>query len=187
MLSKRIKSARKELRKDLLFMALGAVVFWILANVGAINFILGYIHDLRIAAFIAGLFFTTSFTIVPASFALAGIASVAPTGEIALFGALGAMIGDVLIFVFIRDRFAADLMNSLKPSVLRHILASFHLGFMKWISPIIGALLIASPLPDEFGLALLGLSRTKIYILLPIAFVMNWLGIYLVVWLAHVI
>jgi hypothetical protein len=53
---------------------------------------------------------------------------------------------------------------------------------MKWISPILGALIIASPLPDEFGLALLGLSRTRISILIPVSFIMNFLGVYLLLW-----
>ena len=73
----------------------------------------------------------------------------------------GAMLGDLIIFFFIRDRFADDIIHSMKPSVSRHVLNSFHLGFLKWISPILGALIIASPLPDEFGLTLLGLSKTR--------------------------
>ena len=68
---------------------------------------------------------------------------------------------------------------------MRIFMRSMHFGFMKWLSPIIGALIIASPLPDEFGITLLGLSKLKIMVLLPIALVMNMLGIYLLVTFSH--
>jgi hypothetical protein len=97
------------------------------------------------------------------------------------------MIGDLILFLFIRDRFADDLAASFKPSLARHILSSFHLGFLKWLAPVVGALIIASPLPDELGLGLMGISKTKIAILLPVSFVMNFLGICALVWFAQAI
>jgi hypothetical protein len=49
----------------------------------------------------------------------------------------------------------------------------------------LGALIIASPLPDEFGLALMGISRMRALVLMPISFVMNALGIYCIIWMVH--
>lgn len=187
MISKRNKAARKELKKDLLLILVGCILALVIVNSGVLKAILNLVGNPAAAAFLAGIFFTSAFTLVPASFALVSLTDLAPLHTIALLGALGAMVGDVIIFLFIRDRFADDLMNAMKPSVLRHVLNSFHLGFMKWLSPILGALIIASPLPDEFGLTLLGLSKTRLVVLMPIAFAMNWLGIYLVVWLAQAI
>ncbi len=138
-----------------------------------------------IASFVSGIFFTSAFTLAPASVALAHITKVAPLHEVALWGGLGAMCGDLVLFLFIRDKFALDITAALKPSFARHIMNSFHLGFMKWLSPLIGAAIIASPLPDELGLALMGLSRTRILILLPVTFVMNVIGIYIVAMFAH--
>ena len=104
-----------------------------------------------------------------------------------LWGALGALSGDIILFFFIRDRFADDLKNSLKPSFVRHIARSFHFGFLKWLAPILGAVVIASPLPDELGLTLLGLSKTRLAFLVPISFVMNALGIYLLARLVSIL
>ncbi len=177
-------AARHELAKDLIFIVIGVIAAIALVQTGMLDALLGIFGRTDMAAFLAGVFFTSAFTIAPASIALAHIATEAPVASIALWGALGAMLGDLIIFFFIRDRFAADIKDSLKPSVARHIMGSFHLGFLKWLSPVIGALIIASPIPDEFGLTLLGISRTRVAVLLPISFAMNWLGIYLIVAIA---
>jgi len=173
--------ARRDLANDIAFVFIGAVFALLLSQSGAISWLVNALGNQIVASFVAGIFFTSVFTIAPSSVALASISGV-PLSTVALWGALGAMCGDLILFFFIRDRFADDLMASLKPSVVKHILGSFHLGFMKWLSPIVGALIIASPLPDEFGLMLLGLSKTKVSLLVPIAFVMNFLGIYALLW-----
>jgi hypothetical protein len=75
----------------------------------------------------------------------------------------------------------------MKPNMVKHFFHSLHLGFMKWLSPIVGALIIASPLPDEFALTLMGLSKVRLAVLIPISFIMNMLGIYFIVWFSHII
>ena len=97
------------------------------------------------------------------------------------------MCGDLILFFFIRDRFYNDIVNSIKPKTIKHILRSFHFGFLKWIAPIVGALIIASPLPDEFGIALLSMSKVKTAVLMPVSFIMNALGIYLLITFASFI
>jgi hypothetical protein len=184
-LSKKSK-ARQELTKDLLFVFIGAVLAYVLAQAGIIGWLVNIFGNQIIASFFSGLFFTSVFTIAPASVALVSIVNTSIM-SIALWGALGALCGDLILFFFIRDRFADDVMLSIKPSVAKHILNSFHLGFMKWLSPLLGALIIASPLPDEFGLTLLGLSKTRVSILIPVSFVMNFLGIYSLLWFSHVL
>ncbi|HEY4478659.1 MAG TPA: hypothetical protein VI775_02350, partial [Candidatus Paceibacterota bacterium] len=59
-----------------------------------------------------------------------------------------------------------------------------HFGFLKWLSPLIGAFIIASPLPDELGVALLGMSKIRIAVLIPLSFTMNILGIYILIFFA---
>lgn len=178
--------ARHELVKDLFLIFIGAVIAVLLAKSGVIAWLVNILGGHIIASFIAGIFFTSVFTIAPAAVALVSIVNV-PIVTVAFWGALGAMIGDLIMFFFIGDRFAEDLLDSIKPSVTRHIINSFHFGFLKWLSPILGALIIASPLPDEFGLALLGLSKTKLSVLIPVAFAMNFVGIYLLLRFAQVI
>lgn len=163
----------------------GTLVALAFARSGALDALLAAVGRTEAAAFLAGVFFTSAFTLAPAAIALARIAMGAPFVDVALWGALGALCGDLIIFFFVRDRFADDLVHSFRPSLMRRIMASFHLGFMKWISPVLGALIIASPFPDELALALMGLSRTRLVILIPVSFAMNWLGIAGLVYLAH--
>jgi len=183
----RRKTAKRELKKDLLFILCGATLAIILSRLGAISWFVGMLGGQAAASFVAGIFWTSAFTIAPSSLALASIADSAPAASIALWGGLGAMCGDLILFFFIRDRLAGDIMASMKPSVVKHIIGSFHLGFLKWLSPVLGALVIASPLPDELGLTLMGLSKTRVAILMPISFIMNTIGIYGIVWFAHII
>jgi hypothetical protein len=182
---RRIK-AKKELAKDMALVFLGAIIAFTLSNLGFIALIIDFIGNEILVSFFSGIFFTSIFTIAPASIALVDVSGISIM-EVSFWGALGALCGDLILFFFIRDRFAKNVMASMRPSVLRQILKTFHFGFMKWLAPVIGALIIASPLPDEFGLALLGFSKTKLSLLVPMAFVMNFVGIYSLLWFVSVV
>ncbi len=167
---------------DIVIIAIGILIAVLLSKFGIIDFIVSSIDGYYIvASFIAGIFFTSAFTLAPSSVALARIAMHAPLMDVAIWGGLGAMCGDLILFFFIRDRFYDDLVKTVKPKTMKHIIKSFHFGFLRWISPIVGAFIIASPLPDEFGIALLGMSKVKVAVLIPISLAMNILGIYLLV------
>ncbi len=189
------REKRKKSRKngyallyDILIIALGIALTVILSKFGVIDSVVdGLGNYVVLASFFAGIFFTSTFTIAPASVAIVNIAEHAPLPTVALWGALGAMCGDLILFFFIKDRFSVDLMNAFSVSARKHFLHSFHFGFLKWLSPILGALIIASPLPDELGISLLGLSKIKISLLMPIIYAMNFLGIYAIVGFANLI
>ena len=173
---------------DIVIIVIGIFFAIVLSNLGFIDFFVSITKDYYIlSSFIAGIFFTSAFTLAPSSVALASIAEKAPIPQVALWGGLGAMCGDLILFFFIRDRFYNDIVNSIKPKTIKHILRSFHFGFLKWIAPIVGALIIASPLPDEFGIALLSMSKVKTAVLMPVSFIMNALGIYLLITFASFI
>lgn len=186
-----MKSKKKNtnlILRDILMIALGVIMAIFLDKTGILNFIISSLKDYYIiASFFAGIFFTSVFTIAPSSVALVHIAQYAPINIVAIWGALGAVCGDLVLFFFIRDRFAEDLMKTIKPSTMRHIMHSLHFGFIRWLSPIIGALIIASPLPDEFGITLLGMSKVKTSVLIPVSFVMNMIGIYLLIEFGHLL
>ena len=183
----RANKAKSGLVKDIIFIFIGIVLAIIISRSGLLDSFLGIFGNVALASFVAGIFFTSAFTIAPSSVALARLIETTPMHTVAIWGALGALCGDLMLFFFIRDRFAEDLKRSFKPSFTKHFLHSFHLGFLKWLSPAIGAVLIASPLPDELGLTLMGLSKTRLVFLIPISFVMNILGIYVLAWFAHLL
>ena len=47
----------------------------------------------------------------------------------------------------------------------------------RWLIPFIGALIVASPLPDELGLTMMGLSKMKTSLFIPLSFLLNFFGI----------
>lgn len=173
--------------EDVFYIFTGIVIAIVFSRSGLVDQVYGILGNSILACFIAGIFFTSAFTIAPSSIFLVHIANSLPVHTVAIWGGLGAVVGDLILFLFIRDRFANDLLKSLKPSLIKHIFKSFHLGFFKWFSPVLGAFIIASPLPDELGLTLMGLSKTRLYILIPISLIMNMIGIYAIVWFSHII
>lgn len=129
-------------------------------------------------SFISGFFFTSVFTTAPAIAALGEIARANSLFFTALFGALGAMCGDFLIFRFMRDSFSGHLIELVKTKGTRKRIKSiFKLRFFRWLTFLIGGLIIASPLPDELGLSLLGFSKIKTSRFLPLSFTFNFIGI----------
>jgi len=174
------------LLEDVLMISIGMFVAVMLSRVGFIDFAISIFNDhYQIPSFLAGMLFTSFFTLGPASVALVHIAETAPISGVVVWGGIGAMFGDLILFFFVRDRFAEDLKHAIKPRYFRAFMKSMHFGFMKWISPVIGALIIASPLPDELGITLLGMSKVKLSVLMPVALIMNMLGIYLLIEFSH--
>ena len=183
----RRKTARHELAKDIFFIIIGIGIAIALARSGFLDWLIVVFGGGIIASFIAGVFFTSMFTIAPASVVLAHLIGTMPIPTLVISGALGALCGDLMLFFFIRDRFTDDLKHSFKPSFVKHVVHSFHFGFLKWLSPILGAAVIVSPLPDEVGLTLMGLTKTRVVVLIPISFSMNILAIYLLVWFTSLV
>lgn len=187
-MSKKQHSNGYALFRDLVMITIGVIIAIVCVKTGLIDLAISFFDGYYIiAAFIAGIFFTSAFTLAPSSIALVHIAENSPLGGVVFWGGLGAVFGDLILFYFIRDRFAEDLKKSMKPSTVRHIFHSLHFGFLKWLSPILGALIIASPFPDEIGISLLGMSKVKTSVLIPISFAMNMLGIYALIQFSHLI
>jgi hypothetical protein len=168
----------ERLYRDLLFVLGGILLTILLIQLGMFEALRTSLAErVALGSFISGVFFTSVFTLAPAAVALAELMDLASPITVAWWGALGGMFGDAMLFLFIRDIFAEDLREFLDDHPRFRVFSQFHFGFLKWLYPLIGAVIIASPLPDELGLAMLGLTKTKLVILLPIAFAMNFLGI----------
>lgn len=134
-----------------------------------------------IGSFIAGLLFTSVFTTAPAIVALGEISQVGSILSVAFFGACGAVIGDMIIFKFIRDRFSEHLVQLFKyKKENKKIKVSHNLNIFKWFSFFIGCLIISSPLPDELGIGLLGFSKVNMKLFILISFIFNFIGILLI-------
>lgn len=145
----------------------GAIEAWILAAT----------PHIVPGSFIAGMGFTSLFTLAPASIVLIEIAKVSSPFAAACIGAAGAVVGDLLLFMFVRNSVSDGATMLLNKPMRRRLRYLLHHRLLHWVLPITGAIIIASPLPDELGLALMGFSRMNISVFIPISYVMNFLGI----------
>ena len=181
------RKAYDTLFRDLFLVTVSVFVsIWII-RLGLLQNIVSVLAETKLlAAFISGIFFTSAFTIAPAAIVLAGLSTHVPIISFAFWGACGALVGDLTIFLLVRDRFAEDIMDVLKATKAKKISHFFHKGFFRWLSPIIGAIVIVSPLPDEVGLTMMGFAKTKLALLIPISFTMNFIAVLLVAGIAGV-
>ena len=167
---------------DILIIVLSVFVAVLLVRTQMLSAFLASIDQTEIfGAFIAGMFFTSIFTTAPAIIALGEISLLHGMFMTALFGAMGSVLGDLIIFRFVRDRFSEHVSEIL---MHRSIWRRFHFLFkrrlFRWMTFFMSGLILASPLPDELGIAVLGFSKMRIKYFVLFSFVFNFLGIVLI-------
>jgi len=136
-------------------------------------------HFHVLASFIEGFFFTSMLTTAPAIVAITESAQYIPAVELALIGGFAAVCGDLLIFRFVRSKLVEHILRAaLHPGTIR-VGRAIAAGPLWWLGPLFGAAVIASPLPDELGLLMMGLSHIRLWQFVPIAFIANATGILL--------
>lgn len=177
------KIASNHLVQDLGIIALSIFVAIIIIKTGILP---QFIHQFGsyniIGAFVAGMFFTSVFTTAPALATLGELGLVHNPFVIAIIGGFGAVIGDMVIFKFVRDRFSEDIREVLKLSKPGDRLKKLaELQFFRWFILFFGGFIIASPLPDEIGISLLGMAKVPTRWFIPISFTFNTIGILVVI------
>ena len=171
----------KHVAKDSAFILLSIALALVIGQLDLVEKLLSVSENVRVVgAFVGGLFFTSVFTTAPAIAWLGEISQVEPILIVALIGAAGAVCGDILIFYLFRDHVAKDvdtLIGLSKNNLLKNIL---HNRAFRWVGILVGALIISSPLPDELGIALMGLTKMEVKNFIPVSFTFNFFGIYLI-------
>lgn len=131
-------------------------------------------------AFLTGIFFASTFTVAIATSVFLIFAQTHNPLLIAIIGGLGAFVGDSLIFKFLKDDLIADFeyLEKLFPQRLaRRII---HSKLIFWFAPIVAAIMIASPLPDEIGLLVLAGIKLKYHHFFLLSFLLNTTGILII-------
>ncbi len=184
----RKKEAWRRVKRDFLFLILGLLVGdWIITS-GVIHDLLAHFANAPIfASFIAGVFFTSIFTTAPAIAALYEISQQAPLWQVAIIGGLGSVIGDLFLFHFIHTDVTKDVAFLFEKKKYKRLFHLFHTELFEWALPLFGALIIASPLPDELGLTMLGFSGIKTYQFILMSYFFNVIGILAIGTLAAVL
>lgn len=144
----------------------------------AISFYIGYLiyvdrnnfyfHDQfarldYFGTFLAGMMLSLGFTFAPGAAILLLAAKSQHIVMSWLSGSLGALVGSYFIFGMFRVSFEEEIKNISKNRLL-HVLAETienHLPvFMgKYILPFFAGIVVSTPLPDEFGVAMIAASK----------------------------
>jgi uncharacterized membrane protein YdjX (TVP38/TMEM64 family) len=69
----------------------------------------------------------------------------------------------------------------------RHFMRILHSKYFSWTVPFLGALIIISPLPDEIGVSMMGISSIDTRRFALLSFVLNCIGVFLVAFVARAI
>lgn len=165
----------------MVIVALSIVAAWAIVHYNLVHIAIAYTGDgVLWASLVAGMFFTSVATTAPALAVLGELTLEGNIVVVSLVGAVGAVLGDYVLFSFVRDRVSQDASYLLRGPKIKRALHIFKRPYFRRVLPVVGALIIASPLPDELGLTLLGLSGLRSKYFFVISYVMNAFGIFLV-------
>jgi len=169
--------------KNLTILFFGIVIAIVLSQVESFHTFLLHLNNFGyIGAFIAGILFVSTLTVATSALVLLTLAEVLSPIEIALIAGLGAVVGDFLIFHLIKDSLFDEIKNIYnKVDRKNHLKKLFHSKYFNWMLPIIGAIIIASPFPDEIGVSLMGLSKLSTPKFIFISYILNSIGLFLIV------
>ena len=179
-----------------------AVAYYILRFKPVLSFIHGLSYLGYLAAFILGLMFTYAFTVAPAAAVLYTLGNQLNPFFIALIGAFGAVISDYIIFRFVRDKLIGEIkllskeVNHLTKPV-SDLVFTEEITVVLWkkitrsriwkhLIPILAGLIIASPLPDELGVAIFGAAKYEPKRFLLLSYCLNFAGILAITYLGKI-
>lgn len=172
---------KHHLIRDLSIIALSIILAIALVKSGTLGVLLSAAQEIKIlGAFLAGMFFVSVFTVSPASVVIGELMKSESLFFVAAVAGLGGLCGDLLIFRFIKDSLVGDLAYLLRGRGLERLAVIFSSKSFKWLIVFLGAVIVASPFPDELGIALLGLTKLKTSLFIPVSFTLNFMGILIV-------
>lgn len=137
-----------------------------------------------VGAFLGGLFFVYGFTAAPATILLLFLGKANNILLVGLIAGLGALIGDLLIFKFVRHSFVDELERVWQWRIwlwFEELTKRAPEGLRKYVLLVFAGFVIASPLPDEIGVLLLAASQSislKLFSIL--SYLLNTAGIFVI-------
>lgn len=181
--NKTVKSLERLKYKNSLFFLISIIVAIILFRQTAVHsFLLDLGNIGYFGAFLGGMLFVSTFTVATGALILMILAETLSPIEIGIIAGLGAVIGDFIIFRFIKSNLSKELEEIYnKIDHNGHVVKILHTKYFSWTLPVFGAIIIASPLPDEIGVSLMGISKMKTYQFLITSFILNTIGIFLII------
>ena len=166
---------------NLTILFLSLIVAYILYRSGALHSVVSKLGSFELVGlFVTGMFFVSTFTIAPAVAVLLAFVQDYNPLVVAIVGGFGAAFGDYLAMIYVRDKLLDELNPLLKALHIYRKINILHSKYFAWLAPALGAAIVASPLPDELGLVLLGASKLGKARLIMLVFLLNAAGILLI-------
>jgi hypothetical protein len=130
--------------------------------------------------FIAGMLYTYSFTTSIGAILLIPFAIHYPPGLVTVVGGVGSLFGDLTIFSIIRNDLHKEVQRIASSPFMRRLGAT-PLFRDTWFRDLVGAAVIASPIPDEMGIAIMSSAKINTSSFALLSFIADMIGIYLLV------
>lgn len=149
------------------------------------NFLNDGLFNLRhipfIGSFIAGILYVSASTAALGVLMLSDLATTSSSLEIAIIAGLGGAVADFVIFRFFKGNLIGEITPIYNRFGGKHLTKLMYHKYFRWSLPIVGAIIIASPFPDELGISLMGLTKIKNYQFIVLSFILDAAGIFLLV------
>ena len=133
-----------------------------------------------LGAFIAGMLFVSTFGFAAGAVTILVLAEELNILELGIIAGLGGVFGDFMLFRFVKDRLIDEVEPIYKSLGGNHLNKILHTKHFRWMFPVVGAAIIASPLPDELGVSLMGISKIKTWKFLILAFCLDFTSVVLI-------
>lgn len=133
-----------------------------------------------IGAFIAGIFFVMAFTVIPSAAVLLTLSETMNPFVLSLIAGAGGVCGDYMLMRYLRTE-TDELLRQVHQGDHFSIERILKSRLLHWLGPLIGALIIASPFPDELGITLLGITKLETKKFLLLTFILDTLGVFLII------
>jgi hypothetical protein len=124
--------------------------------------------------------YTYSFTASLGALLLISVAHEYSPGVIAVVAGVGSLISDVAIFKLLRNDLKKEVARIGKSEILKRLGAA-PVFREKWFRDTFGAAILASPFPDEIGIAIMASTKIKEDTFTLLAFIADMVGVYLLV------
>lgn len=138
-------------------------------------------HTPFLGSFIAGILYVSASTAALGILMLSDLAKTLSPIEIAIVAGLGGAVADFTLFRFFRGDLISEITPIYNKLGGKHLTRLMYHKYFRWSLPIVGAIIIASPFPDELGISLMGLSRIKNYQFILLSLILDITGVFLLV------
>jgi uncharacterized membrane protein YdjX (TVP38/TMEM64 family) len=172
--------------KNIILFALGLFLAYYLSRNAKVNEFLLHLGNYKyLSAFLGGVLFVSTFTLPIGSIILLTLARTLSPFLLILIAGIGAVLGDVLIFKFFKNKMndeAKPIYKEVESIVGKnHLKKIIHTKYFAWTLPVIGTFILASPLPDELGVSIMGLSNMSTKKFLLVSWFSHTLGVFFII------